>query len=66
MDEIYLNVGLRFVTKTFEDENGKIFEYERLEIFFPQDGVIITAKVDKGDLKLLKFILEGKEEEFNE
>lgn len=60
------NVGLKIVTKIFEDPDGKVLEYERLEIVF-DDGVVITAKVDKSDVNLLKWILKiRKEEEFNE
>lgn len=54
------NVGLRIVTKTFVGPDGKVLEYERLEIVF-DDGVVITAKVDKSDVNLIKWILKSKE-----
>lgn len=35
----------RKIKKQFKDDNGKIVEYERLEITFKEHGIVIEAKV---------------------
>jgi hypothetical protein len=61
MKNVYLNVGFRFVTKTFVNAEGKTIEYEQLEIVL-DEGLVITANVSREDVNFFKWYLKYKEE----